>query len=151
MNSSPKWTFLPILLLCVPIAGCGLYNAPATPPPAKPLSPVQEFIVSRTPGSADAMGTVSDPAFGENLRIVLEQEFFSAAGETCRRASLFSPRGEAEMVVMCRNESDVWTMAPRVWGQGLPPVTKSANTPPAGVPEKPESATPEARLTNIEK
>ena len=152
MNHSHKWTFLPgLLVLCASLSGCGLFNSPTVVSPAKPLSPVQEFIVSRTPGSADAMGTVSDPAFGENLRIVLEQEFLSAAGETCRRASLFSPRGEAEMVVMCRDGSGTWTMAPRVWGQGLPPVAKAVNTPPAHAPEKPKPETTEAGKANAEK
>lgn len=87
----------------------------------QPLSPVREFITTRTPGSPEASGTISDPEFGADLRITLEQEFLSAAGETCRRASLLSPRGEAEMVVMCRGNDGLWTLAPRVWGQGLSP------------------------------
>lgn len=153
MNHIRKWTFLPgLLALCAALSGCGLFNnSPTAVAPAKPLSPVQEFIVNRTPGSADAMGTVSDPSFGENLRIVLEQEFISAAGETCRRASLFSPRGEAEMVVMCRDGSGVWTMAPRVWGQGLPPVAKGTNTQPASAPEKPKPETTGTNKANAEK
>lgn len=152
MNYSPKWTFWPgLLALCASLSGCGLFNSPTEVSPAKPLSPVQEFIVSCTPGSPDAMGTVSDPAFGENLRIVLEHEFLSAAGETCRRASLFSPRGEAEMVVMCRDGSGAWAMAPRVWGQGLPPVTKAVNTPAPSAPEKPKPETTGPDKANTEK
>lgn len=115
--------FLPALLLSVSLAGCGFFDRPPPVPPP-PLSPVQEFIVTRTPGAPEATDTISDPAFGENLRIVLEQEFLSAAGETCRRASLFSPHGESEVIIMCRDGLGAWTMTPRIWGQGLPPPTK---------------------------
>ncbi|MCL1940070.1 MAG: hypothetical protein FWG04_05360 [Desulfovibrionaceae bacterium] len=107
------------LLFSVFLSGCAWFRAPV-PEPVQPLSPVREFMVSRTPGAADATGTVSDPEFGQNLRIVLEQEFLSATGDTCRRASLLSLAGAAEMVVMCREASGNWKMAPRVWGQGLP-------------------------------
>lgn len=110
----------PLLLLSVLLSGCGLFRSsqPEPVPPAPP-SPVREFIMKHTPGSADSVGTVSDPEFGENIRIVLEQEFLSASGQHCRRASLFSVHGEAEVVIMCRDDNGAWTMAPRVWGQGL--------------------------------
>lgn len=157
-----KYTRLPaaliVPLLCACLSGCALFDSPAPPPPERPLSPVREFMISHTPGTADAVGTVSDPEFGDNLRIALEQEFLSAAGETCRRASLTTRRGEAEMVVMCRNASGVWTMAPRVWGRGLPqPSAGSAPTPepsaapvqtapaqPAPIPPSPDRIAPQA-------
>ncbi len=112
--------FVPGLLLCALLAGCSFFDRPQPALPAQPLSPVQEFIISRTPGTPDAAGTVHDPEFGGAVRVVLEQEFLAASGETCRRASLFSPRGESEVVIMCRGASGAWTMAPRIWGQGLP-------------------------------
>ena len=149
MKYGCRWFFVPGLLLCASLSGCAWFSSPKPMAPSRPFSPVQEFIISHTPGSADATGTVSDPEFGDTLRIVLEQEFLSAAGETCRRASLFSPRGEAEMVVMCRNAEGLWTMAPRVWGQGLPPVAKSPDVrpiqpaAPATVKPKQEKSVPE--------
>ena len=112
------------LLLSLCLSGCGLFGSPAPEPAAAPLTPVQEFIVSHTSGTADATGTVSDPEFGESLRIVVEQEFLSATGETCRRASLLSPQGDTEMVVMCQDSSGRWKMAPRVWGRGLSRASK---------------------------
>ncbi len=110
-----------LALLCLALAGCSFFNRPEPSLPPRQLSPVEAFIVSRTPGTPGATGMVSDPAFGDELRLVLEQEFLSAAGETCRRASLFSPRGETEVVIMCRGADGTWVMAPRVWGQSLPP------------------------------
>ena len=139
-----------VVLLCASLSACGLFGPSKPTLSTQPKSPVREFIISHTPGSANATGTVSDPEFGENLRIVLEHEFLSASGETCRRASLFSQRGEAEVVVMCRDAAGEWVMAPRVWGQGLPP---AAHTPEPAAPEKtqtqnnsterPQSAIPE--------
>lgn len=110
----------PLLLFSFLLSGCGFFQSTQPEPtPPVPLSPVREFIIQHKPGSVESIGTVSDPEFGENLRIVLEQEFLSASGQTCRRASLFSVRGEAEVVIMCREDEGIWTMAPRVWGQGL--------------------------------
>lgn len=106
---------LPAVLL---LSGCGFSSQPEAALPAAP-SPVREFIIQHQPGAADSVGTVSDPEFGENLRIVLEQEFLSASGQNCRRASLFSAHGEAEVVIMCRAADGAWIMAPRVWGRGL--------------------------------
>lgn len=83
------------------------------------LSPVEVFIISHNPGASDAVGVINDSEFGENVRIVLEQEFTSASGATCRRASLFSTNGEAEVVIMCKDEKEEWKMVPRVWGQGI--------------------------------
>lgn len=111
----------PLLSCALTLAGCGFFASPGKELPApKPLSPVELFIVQHMPGEP---GLVDDPAFGGTVRVVPEQEFFSASGETCRRASVFSPEGEVEVVVMCRDkESGGWIMAPRVWGRGLAPV-----------------------------
>lgn len=129
---------LSLVLLCALSAGCALFSSPEPAPPAPTYSQVEQFIIDRTPGGPDSTGTVSDPGFGENLRIVLEKEYTSAAGETCRVASLFSPRGETEVIVMCRDVSGRWNMTPRVWGMGLtPPATPPAETP-AETPEKQE-------------
>ncbi len=125
MKRVTRRALLPGLLLgSALLAGCGLFASPKPEPPARQISPVQEFMISRTPGGPESTGVVSDPEFGYNLRIVLEQEFLSATGETCRRASLFSVSGEAEVVVTCRDASGTWVMVPRVWGKGLPPVTQ---------------------------
>ncbi|SBW08995.1 conserved exported hypothetical protein [uncultured delta proteobacterium] len=143
MEFCQKLRMLPIMLLCAASSGCAFFTAPDPVLPTRVYSPVEQFILSRTPGTSGAVGTVSDPAFGDNLRIVLEQEYLSGAGETCRRASLFSSRGEAEVVVMCRGASGLWTMAPRVWGIGLPPAaTPPAETPDSREPEAPSSSIP---------
>ena len=123
MNHHPVWAARAALLISLCLSGCGLFASPAPAPEPAPLSPVQAFIISRTPGTADATGAVDDPDFGGSLRIVLEQEFLSAADATCRRASLLSPQGDTEMVVMCRDSSGNWKMAPRVWGRGLSQVS----------------------------
>lgn len=145
MEFCSKLKMLPIVLLCAASSGCAFFAAPDPVLPAREYSPVEQFILSRTPGTPGAVGTVSDSQFGDNLRIVLEQEYLSAAGEPCRRASLFSPRGEAEVVVMCRGASGFWTMAPRVWGIGLPP----APTPPSDPPiENQRGREPEAAASS---
>lgn len=150
MELYQKLRIAPIMLLCAASSGCALFTSPDPVLPTRAYSPVEQFILSRTPGASSAVGTVSDPAFGENLRIVLEQEYLSGAGETCRRASLFSPRGEAEVVVMCRDASGLWTMAPRVWGIGLPPAPTPPADPPADVPaESPDGREPEAPSTPV--
>ena len=151
MRCSVRLFYIPfILVLCAPLAACGLFGPSKPTLSTQPKSPVREFIISHTPGSANATGTVSDPEFGDNLRIVLEHEFLSASGETCRRASLFSQRGEAEVVVMCRDTKGEWAMAPRVWGQGLPPAAHKTDAAAPGKPQKhnnstetPQSAIPE--------
>ena len=55
-----------------------------------------------------------------------EDAFLSAAGETCKRATLLSAQHEAEIVVICHNgqEGDgsnpgEWRLMPRVWGKGI--------------------------------
>ncbi len=118
--------FLPGLLpVLLALSGCLFASQPRPEEPQpRGLSPVERFMVVRTPGGPDSTGVVSDPEFGENLRIVLEQEFLSASGETCRRASLLSQNGESEVVIMCRDKTGEWRLAPRLWGQGLPPARK---------------------------
>lgn len=122
MRQFIPWAVAALLLFSALTGGCTLFGSDQLPPVQDiPLSPVQEFIVANAPGSAGSSGVISDPEFGTDIRITVEQEFISATGETCRRAALFSQKGDTEMVVMCRNASGAWKMAPRVWGQGLSP------------------------------
>lgn len=110
------------LSLTVPLAGC--FGGESTPPPP-PLGPVETFLINAAPGAST---TVDDPQFGPQVHVLLEDNFVSASGEDCRRATVRSQRQEAEVVVICRDGQGVWRLAPRVWGQGLtpPPAEKAA-------------------------
>ncbi|MEG2139210.1 MAG: DVU3141 family protein [Bilophila sp.] len=108
-----------LLMLC--LGGCFGQSSPVVPPPAPPeLSPVAQFMASNTPG---ATALIQDPAFGGEVRVTLEDSFLSAAGETCKRATLLSDQHEAEIVVICQNTAEpdaAWKLMPRVWGRGIP-------------------------------
>lgn len=110
------------LSLTVPLAGC--FGGESTPPPPPP-GPVETFLINAAPGAST---TVDDPQFGPQVHVLLEDNFISASGEDCRRATVRSQRQEAEVVVICRDGQGVWRLAPRVWGQGLtpPPAEKAA-------------------------
>lgn len=110
------------LSLTVPLAGC--FGGESTPPPPPP-GPVETFLINAAPGTAT---TVDDPQFGPQVHVQLEDNFISATGENCRRATVRSQRQEAEVIVICRDGQGVWRLAPRVWGQGLtpPPAEKAA-------------------------
>ena len=90
---------------------------------AHPLSPVAQFMVANATG---ATAVIEDETFGGEVRVTLEDAFLSAAGETCKRATLLSAQHEAEIVVICHNgqEGDgstpgEWRLMPRVWGKGI--------------------------------
>lgn len=126
----PSARLLSFLFFCLLLAGCSLLGSSGqTSPELRTFSSVERFIITHTPGTPDASGIVSDPAFGEALRIILEKEFLSASGETCRSASVFSPEGNVEVVVMCRDKTGDWSMVPRVWGQGVRPKQDGGNAP----------------------
>ena len=110
------------LSLTAPLAGC--FGGESTPPPPPP-GPVETFLINAAPGAST---TVDDPQFGPQVHVLLEDNFISASGEDCRRATVRSQRQEAEVVVICRDGQGVWRLAPRVWGQGLtpPPAEKAA-------------------------
>ena len=63
--------------------------------------------------------TVDDPDFGKGVRVSLDELFTSAKGEDCKRGTVLSGQREAEVIVICKDDKGRWTMAPRVWGQGL--------------------------------
>ena len=98
------------LILLGGLAGCSWQGAPALPPAEpQPLSPVAQFMVANTAGATAVIDA-----------------FLSAAGETCKRATLLSAQHEAEIVVICHNgqggdESSPgeWRLMPRVWGKGI--------------------------------
>ena len=108
------------LILLGGLVSCSWQSAP-TPPPVEPqpLSPVAQFMVSNSPG---ATALIQDESFGGEVRVSLEDAFVSAAGETCKRATLLSSQQEAEIVVICRSEGpnqDHWRLMPRIWGRGI--------------------------------
>lgn len=126
------------LSLTVPLTGC--FGGESTPPPPPP-GPVESFLINAAPGAST---TVDDSQFGPQVHVLLEDNFISASGEDCRRATVRSQRQEAEVVVICRDGQGVWRLAPRVWGQGLtpPPAEKAApqakqNTPAPTATEQP--------------
>ncbi|MEG6504161.1 DVU3141 family protein [Nitratidesulfovibrio sp. 1201_IL3209] len=108
---------LPVLL-----AACGgrQQPAPQAQEQALPARPILEFMTGNPAGSS---AVLDDPEFGTGIRVVVEGLFISATGEECRRATLLSEHGEAEVVIACRpvgsGDADAWQMAPRIWGQGI--------------------------------
>ena len=89
------------LILLGGLVSCSWQSAP-TPPPVEPqpLSPVAQFMVANATG---ATAVIEDETFGGEVRVTLEDAFLSAAGETCKRATLLSAQHEAEIVVICHN------------------------------------------------
>ncbi|MFQ8735367.1 MAG: DVU3141 family protein [Bilophila wadsworthia] len=59
-----------------------------------------QFMVANATG---ATAVIEDETFGGEVRVTLEDAFLSAAGETCKRATLLSAQHEAEIVVICHN------------------------------------------------
>ena len=74
------------LILLGGLVSCSWQSAP-TPPPVEPqpLSPVAQFMVANATG---ATAVIEDETFGGEVRVTLEDAFLSAAGETCKRATL---------------------------------------------------------------
>ena len=112
-----------MLTICLPISGCGLLGDSPKTPEYTP-SPVENFMAQAMPGD---ITTLSDPAFGTDVRVSMEDSFFSAAGEECKRATVRNNFNEAEIIVACRNAEGQWRLAPRVWGQGMRPTVITAS------------------------
>lgn len=113
-----------LALLLGGLGGCFWQSAPLPEETtAPPLSPVARFMVANTSG---ATALIDDAVFGGEVRVTVEDTFLSAAGETCKRATVLSAQHEAEIIVICHNgqegdESDPaeWRLMPRVWGKGI--------------------------------
>ena len=102
------------LLLVLPLAACGLGEAPQreeTPP-----GPVESFMIISTPGQTTVL---DDVQFGQGVNVSVDEVFTSAKGENCKRGTVLAGQKEAEVVVICQDDQGRWTMAPRVWGQGI--------------------------------
>lgn len=119
-----RFLHLYCLPLLVSLGGCFWQSAP-TPPEPEPqaLSPVAQFMVANSTGAA---ALVDDETFGGEVRVTLEDTFLSAAGETCKRATVLSAQHEAEIIVICHNgqagdetNPSEWRLMPRVWGKGI--------------------------------
>lgn len=117
--------YIPCLALLLGGLGGCFWQSPSLPeePAAPPLSPVARFMVANTSG---ATALIEDDVFGGEVRVTVEDTFLSAAGETCKRATVLSAQHEAEIIVICHNgqegdESDPaeWRLMPRVWGKGI--------------------------------
>lgn len=102
------------LLLVLPLAACGLGETPQreeTPP-----GPVESFMIISTPGQTTVL---DDVQFGQGVNVSVDEVFTSAKGENCKRGTVLAGQKEAEVVVICQDDQGRWTMAPRVWGQGI--------------------------------
>ena len=103
---------------CLVLAACGLSSSPPLPEAAEP-GPVGRHLFAAAPGEE---ATVDDAEFGAGVRVRAGDAFTSAAGENCRRGTVFAGgRRDAEVVVACQGADGVWRMAPRIWGQGMRP------------------------------
>ena len=80
-----------MLTACLALNGCGLLGDSPETPEYKP-SPVENFMANAVPGD---ITTLSDPAFGTDVRVSMEDSFFSAAGEECKRATVRNHLNEA--------------------------------------------------------
>ena len=96
------------------LGGCGFGGSPAQP--ETPPGPVTGFMIASNVGET---ATVDDPDFGKGVRVSLDELFTSAKGEDCKRGTVLAGQREAEVIVICRDATGRWNMAPRVWGQGL--------------------------------
>ena len=112
-NCLPQRGLACLLFMC--LGGC-FFSAPAPEPPA--YTPMVAYMISATAGEAT---TLDDPDFGQGITVTMGENFTSAKGEECRRGSVRTTAHEAEVVVICRQDSGVWRMAPRIWGQRLRP------------------------------
>lgn len=119
--------YLMFLSIFVTLGGCSWKAAPLAEPAPQDVSPVLQFMISNTTG---ATSIINDAQFGGEVRITLEDTFLSAAGETCKRATLVSSSHEAEVVVICKTTTEEkttpsseksWRLMPRVWGKGILP------------------------------
>ena len=102
------------VLTALLLGGCGFGGSPAQP--ETPPGPVTGFMIVSAVGET---ATVDDPDFGKGVRVSLDEFFTSAKGEDCKRGTVLSGQREAEVIVICKDDRGRWTMAPRVWGQGL--------------------------------
>ncbi len=106
------------LCLLLSLTACWGGSQPPAPPAqaAAPSSPLLDFLSANEQG---ASATLDDPEFGQGVLVVVDERFFSATGEECKRATLTAENREAEVVVACRLADGSWRLAPRIWGQGL--------------------------------
>lgn len=107
--------YMACVVLLGGLAGCGLMASDPPPPPVV-HGPVAEFIISQTAGSTTV---VDDPEFGNAITVIIQDSFYSASGEECKRATLLAQDKQAEVVAVCRKGEGPWALAPRIWGQGL--------------------------------
>ena len=90
------------------LGGCGFGGSPAQP--ETPPGPVTGFMIASNVGET---ATVDDPDFGKGVRVSLDELFTSAKGEDCKRGTVLAGQREAEVIVICRDTTGRWTMAPR--------------------------------------
>lgn len=107
--------YLTCLAFLASVSGCGIGSSDLPPPPPV-YGPVAEFVIG---GIAGAKTVVDDPEFGMDITVIIQDTFISASGEECKRATLLAQDKQAEIIAMCRKADAPWTMAPRIWGQGL--------------------------------
>ena len=110
---------IPVILGSFLLSGCSLFSStPATPQEPVPPSPLVAYMIEHQAGDSTIL---DDPDFGTGLLVTMQEDFTSASGNTCKRASLLARQKESEMAVICLDANGRWVLAPRIWGQGIRP------------------------------
>ena len=108
-----------IVLGSILLSGCSLFSsAPVSVPDPISPSPLVAYMMTHQVGDSP---TLDDPDFGTNILVTMQEDFISAFGTTCKRASLLARQKESEMAVICQDAHGQLTLAPRIWGQGIRP------------------------------
>ena len=110
---------IPFFLGSVLLSGCSLFSStsPSAPEPVPP-SPLVSYMIEHQAGDST---TLDDPDFGAGILVTMQDNFVSASGNVCKRASLLARQKESEMAVICLDANGHWILAPRIWGQGIRP------------------------------
>ncbi len=107
--------FVPACAIAL-LSGCLFAKKAPKPPAPTPPTPLVAYMIDHAPGDST---TLDDPDFGRQIRVTMQNEFISAIGESCKSASLLAGLRENEIAVICQKKDGTWSMAPRVWGQGI--------------------------------
>ena len=115
----PSGKLIPVILGSVLLSGCSLFSsAPTITANPVPPSPLVSYMIAHEAGDSTVL---DDPDFGTAILVTMQENFSSASGNICKRASLLARQKESEMAVICLDENGQWVLAPRIWGQGIHP------------------------------
>ena len=86
-------------------------NQPLLSTPISPDAAVLDFIANSHTGQERGF---SGTSWGEDIIVVVGDDYYSALGEICRKASIIPAGRNARDVVAVRHEDGSWSMAPDV-------------------------------------